>query len=230
MGAESIGYEADLVAALQSGVPLEKITLPRHRHQLPAEAIEASQRWRLLGATAKVIAAKGYWPATIASITAEAGVSKKTFYKYFTSKEDAFMTAYEAIDVVIDTVEASLANAATLDELLNTMIWGYLGLLEAAPDLTTMLLFQALGATPAIGDRRVSGIARYTQALQQALSKARGQGIAVAVISDPEMTALLGGINELCVQHIQLHGAAGLSTLAPALCSFTARVLRPPAG
>lgn len=51
---------------------------------------EAPARARLLDAAEAVFARRGLGPATVADITAEAGVSRAGFYVYFASKEEIF--------------------------------------------------------------------------------------------------------------------------------------------
>ena len=57
--------------------------------------ISRSQRERLLEATLRVVAAKGYAAATVADLTREAGVSRTTFYELFEDKEACFLAAYD---------------------------------------------------------------------------------------------------------------------------------------
>lgn len=69
--------------------------LPRGPHTLSREQVQASQRQRLLDAVLDVVGERGYAAATVADITAAAGVSRTTFYEQFRNKLDAFLTAYD---------------------------------------------------------------------------------------------------------------------------------------
>jgi AcrR family transcriptional regulator len=69
--------------------------LPRGPHGLSREQVQASQRQRLLDAVLDVVGEHGYAAATVADITAAAGVSRTTFYEQFRNKLDAFLTAYD---------------------------------------------------------------------------------------------------------------------------------------
>jgi AcrR family transcriptional regulator len=70
--------------------------LPRGTHGLDPSLVAASQRTRLLEATGRAVADKGYAATTIEDIVRGAGVSKKTFYEHFSDKLDCFLAAYEA--------------------------------------------------------------------------------------------------------------------------------------
>lgn len=67
--------------------------LPHGRHGIPKEEVLAHQRERLLGATAVVLAEEGYASLSVGSVTARAGVSRSTFYKFFDDKLDCVLSA-----------------------------------------------------------------------------------------------------------------------------------------
>ena len=69
--------------------------LPRGRHDLPRETIEADQLHRLFNAMAEALAEHGYSCVTVAHVIERAGVSRRTFYEYFESKEDCILAAYD---------------------------------------------------------------------------------------------------------------------------------------
>ncbi|NNG98322.1 TetR/AcrR family transcriptional regulator [Gordonia araii] len=215
------------VLAIISGSE-KRAALPRHRHGLTPEQVEESQRWRLIAATAEVIARQGFAQTSVEQIAAEAGVSKKSFYKYFADKEAAFISAYDAIGLVVAHMSAGIpADPRDIDELLSPLISGYLTTLQAAPAFTTMLLLRAQGATLAINERRIQGVASYAAAIGQILERGREQGIAIADVSEAELIAMLGGINELCIRQVHRHGVDGLDEIVEPIHSFARRVLAP---
>ncbi|MFG2830567.1 TetR/AcrR family transcriptional regulator [Streptomyces sp. NPDC048434] len=70
--------------------------LPSGRHHLSREQVVASQRLRMLTATAEAMKDKGYAGTAVAEIIRRAGVSRETFYQQFRSKEDCFIQALDA--------------------------------------------------------------------------------------------------------------------------------------
>ncbi|WP_205698257.1 TetR/AcrR family transcriptional regulator [Conexibacter sp. SYSU D00693] len=69
--------------------------LPKGPHGLSREQVAASQRQRILDAVLDVVGERGYAAATVAHVTAAAGVSRTTFYEQFRNKQDAFLAAYD---------------------------------------------------------------------------------------------------------------------------------------
>ncbi|HEY3866077.1 MAG TPA: TetR/AcrR family transcriptional regulator [Solirubrobacteraceae bacterium] len=69
--------------------------LPRGRPSSSSAEVSRNQRERLMYATAEVSARKGYAAATIADITAKAGVDRRVFYLNFRDKQQAFLAIHE---------------------------------------------------------------------------------------------------------------------------------------
>lgn len=219
---------AAVISRLRNGEALHKLApLDRRLGNLSEEEVRLNQRWRLLGATAHVISRRGYWPTTVGEICTIAKVSKKAFYQHFSSKEEAFLSAYEAVDAVRDEVVRSLDNSS-VSSMIASWIDTYLGLWELEPDLVQMLLFQPMAATPAIRDCCMANLQRHASRTRQLLDEARAAGLSIGELSDQEIAGMLGGIGQICVQHVHAHGIAGIrSALSPTLQSFMGRVLRP---
>lgn len=70
--------------------------LPRGRHQLSRDEVAASQRLRIMGALAELMAEVGYAGATIGDVAARAGVSRSAFYAHFEDKQACLFAAYES--------------------------------------------------------------------------------------------------------------------------------------
>ena len=72
--------------------PLDR--LPSGRHRLTREAVQESQRGRLLFAVVQGVSEKGYGATTVADIVERASVSRTTFYEQFPDKEMCFLQAF----------------------------------------------------------------------------------------------------------------------------------------
>jgi AcrR family transcriptional regulator len=107
-----------------AGTHAGKPGLPRGRSRLPAPAVQASQRERLLRATVAAVAEKGYPAVTVADIVRRAKVSRAAFYLHFRSREDCFVAAtrqggQQLLGYVTEAVAAArAADAPVSDEAL----------------------------------------------------------------------------------------------------------------
>jgi AcrR family transcriptional regulator len=77
--------------------PVAPQPLPRGRHRLSDEVVQAVQRERILHASAEVICAKGYAATTVADISKAASISREAFYEHFKDKQDAFLQAQQLV-------------------------------------------------------------------------------------------------------------------------------------
>src|SRR5688500_9035886 len=81
---------------------------PRPRTLLPPD----ERRQQLLQAATWVFARKGYRHAGVSDIVARAGVARGTFYLYFGSKQQVFLSIVEDFHARIKRVLESLDDAA----------------------------------------------------------------------------------------------------------------------
>ena len=197
--------------------------LPRHRHGLPRETVRASQAMRIVSATAEVVAERGYAATSVGAIVERAGVSTRTFYELYADKEEAFLAAYAAIDVVIARMAKAAGAAEGPREMLRAGVTTYLETLAAEPAFTRMLVIEAVGAGPRVLQRRREAFRDFVRTFAVPLKLARAADPRLPTLDDAILLAVLGGINELVLQHVLEQGAATLAELAPTVDELIAR-------
>jgi AcrR family transcriptional regulator len=69
--------------------------VPSGRPRISEEELAETQRLRILYATARMAERKGYIDTTVADIVELARVDRHAFYKLFSDKQDAFLSAHE---------------------------------------------------------------------------------------------------------------------------------------
>lgn len=152
----------------------------------------------------EVVSDKGYPETRVVDVIGLAGVSRKTFYELFTSKEDCFLATYDVLlgNLLGDTAKGFESKpgapwaervAAALDELLKH--------LAEHPDEARFAIVEVLAAGPRALARRDAALRQFTGFLDA--------GRAETTTELPGITSLslAGGINELLYSEI-LHGAA----------------------
>jgi AcrR family transcriptional regulator len=143
--------------------------LPRGRHGLSRDEVEASQRGRMLEACFRVVAEKGYTRFTVADVVAAAGVSRETFYEHFRDKEDCFLAAYEL------SVEAVLAAMSHADpggegdplDRYEEMMRGYLELMARPEGYARVFLVDVYAAGERAVRRRREVMDRFTDVVAE---------------------------------------------------------------
>lgn len=139
--------------------------LPRGRHGLSRDEVEASQRGRMLTACFQVVAAKGYTHFTVADVIAAAGVSRETFYEHFSDKEECFLAAYElSVDAVLAAMNyADPGDSSDALERYDRMVRGYLELMAREDGYARVFLVDVYAAGERALQRRRQVIDRFTE-------------------------------------------------------------------
>lgn len=139
--------------------------LPRGRHGLSREEVAEAQRVRILVALAEAMAEKGYVNTTVADVLERAGVSRETFYQRFSSKQDAFMAAFDtAGEMALHTLsggsgEQPEPGSDSSTDPVDRFAAGlrtYLATLVAQPAFARMFLVEVYAAGPEAIARRAA--------------------------------------------------------------------------
>jgi AcrR family transcriptional regulator len=163
-----------------------------------------------------VVASKGYAATTVAAIVQTAGVSTKTFSALYKDKEEAFLAAYAAIDVVIAAMTTAAEAYEDPKKRVRAGVSAYLHILAREPAITRTLVIEAVGGGPRVLARRAKAFDDLVGVLRTNLGD--------EAPADPILLALLGGINELTLQHLLKHGTESLPDLNPTIDDLIDRV------
>lgn len=149
-------------------------------------------RERLMLAAAEIFALEGYANTTVEDVSRHAGVSKRTFYEHFASREDV-LTGYvtygaERIDEYLDnTLQTQTDPLLRVESLIRS----YCQLLAAAP----MVGYQVMAAGPEPRKVRMAALDRLSSRLQKELLSAFNAGQIRRPPEDVSVELILGGID-----------------------------------
>jgi AcrR family transcriptional regulator len=152
----------------------------------------------------EVVSERGYPETRVVDVIGVAGVSRKTFYELFDSKEDCFLAAYDVLldNLFEETTENFESRAggswakrvcAGLETLLEH--------LAAHPEEARFAIVEVLAAGPKALARRDAALRQFTGFLEAGRSETSVELPGITSLS------LTGGVNELLYSEI-LHGAA----------------------
>jgi len=166
--------------------------------------VTESQRNRIHRAMIEVVSERGYPETRVVDVISVAGVSRKTFYELFESKEDCFLAAYDVLleGLLGKATEAfEAAPGSPWAERIAAVLEALLEHLSRHPDEGRFAIVEVLAAGP-------KGLARRDAALRQ-FAGFLELGRSETSVELPGITSLAvaGGINELLYSEI-LHGAA----------------------
>lgn len=165
-----------------------------------AEKIREQRRRELLDVALRVFAQRGYHHARIADIIDAAGVARGTFYLYFESKNAIF---HALLDDLLARVRASVVgvsmagNAPPVNVQIRQSVERVLAAFVASPDLTRVVLREAVGLDAEVDRKLTDFYARLHRWLADALTN--GARLGLLRVSNGELAAwaVLGTIKQM---------------------------------
>lgn len=172
---------------------------------------------RLLQGMATVVVEKAFADITVADIVRAAGVSKRSFYEHFDTKETCFLALYRAASAsALRTLRAAVVPTHPWQSQVELGLHAYLSHLAAGQGLVRALFIDIhyIGPAGALARREV--MLALVDFLIGAVD-AQATGGRRPVLSPALAMAAVGGINELILQAIENDQLAHLAELtAPA--------------
>jgi AcrR family transcriptional regulator len=174
--------------------------LPPGRHGLPRDFVVQNQRDRLAAGIIAAISEFGYHEVTITQIAAAAGVSRRTFYSYFNSKEECYLATFDQIAAhLCDAAREAAAPRREWSAKVAARIGAALEVFSANPQLA--------GFTLAVPPRAGSDVtSHYRRALDRALDElieGIPSGPGVQAPSPAVQHSLIGGAVSLIVAKLE---------------------------
>ncbi|QRY40957.1 TetR family transcriptional regulator [Microbacterium hominis] len=162
----------------------------------------ATSRATIAEAASELFLERGYAETTVADITTRAGVSRSTFFNYFSSKADVLWSGF---DERADTACATLAAGADPVSALRALVDGF------APDSLALAITHAaaMGMEADLATERALRTARLARAVSDRLVD-RGEG---RLAADVRGGALAGAL--LAAVWAWAVAGPGRSALAP---------------
>jgi AcrR family transcriptional regulator len=188
--------------------------LPPGRHGLSREFVIRNQRDRLTSGMIRAVAENGYHDATISQITKAAGVSRRTFYTYFSSKEDCFFDTYE---IVAERLRELSRDAASKESgwpaQARARIATTLEFFGSNPDLARFCLIVPSRA----GDKIAARFQRAVTEVYDELAAGMPTAVADAAPSPAVQQSMIGGMAALVMEKVEAGEGERLTDLLPDL-------------
>lgn len=188
--------------------------LPPGRHRLSREFVTENQRDRIVAGIIATVAAHGYEETTITEIATAAGVSRRTVYEFFTSKEECFAKTYDMVaDYLREVATAAGSPREAWPERVRARLRAVLEVFAENPDLARFELVAPPRAGEAIA-------ARFRQAMDEVLVELTGdmpKRLARRKPSRAAEHALVGGGIALIVSKVEAGEGERLLEILPDL-------------
>ncbi|WP_447002654.1 TetR/AcrR family transcriptional regulator [Saccharothrix isguenensis] len=173
-----------------------------------------NQRERILTALAGAVSENGYANTSVDSIIKLAGVSRRTFYEHHSSKEDAFLAAFDnAVGRITSEVVRAYSGHDDFVEAARAGLECCLRVLAEDPAVAGMVIVEVLSAGPEALQRRREVLSALTDRIVQA-----SQALPETPIG-PELTAetIVGAVLQVIYNRVSRGEADRLPDLLPDL-------------
>lgn len=155
----------------------------------------AIQRERILRAMAEVAAERGYAQASLSVVIARAGVSRRTFYRFFESREECFLSLIDlGLQRTVELVAGAFAREKCWQDGVRAALASLLVFLDSEPMLARVWLVESLAAGSWALERRERNVAAL-RALVISSWPASGEWSAPPLAAEGVMGSVLGVIH-----------------------------------
>lgn len=187
--------------------------------------VEQNQKERLHGAMVAVAASKGYGATTVSNLMEVAGVSRTTFYRYFTDKKACFLATLELILAgILAATDASLEGEEPVRVRAEAGLATFMGLLATQPDAARLCVIEAEAVGPkavAMVDRTAARFAQIIGEVFDGLPDQRGMPRGL-------IEAMVAGVRKLMQSRLLRRSEAELAKLVPDLVRLGLAYRPPP--
>jgi AcrR family transcriptional regulator len=188
--------------------------LPPGRHGLPRDFVVQNQRDRLAAGIIAAVSEFGYHETTITQIAAAAGVSRRTFYGYFDSKEECFFETFDQIAAHLrDASRVAAAAESDWPAQVAARFDVALDVFSTNPQLARF----TLAVPPRAGGEIAARNRRALDAALAELIEEMPSDAGVLAPSDAVQHSLIGGVASLIVQKLEAGEGDRIDELFPDL-------------
>ncbi|MFB7664717.1 TetR family transcriptional regulator [Kitasatospora sp. NPDC056138] len=152
--------QSALEEALAVPVPAAQSAVVSSAGHRRAAAQRQQMRQDLATAAMELFASQGYEETTVDQIAAEAGVARRTFFRYFRSKEEAIFPDHD--DTLVRVADL-LASAEPEEHPLDVVCRGIKEVLRmyASTPGVSVARYQLIRQVPALREREIAVVSRY---------------------------------------------------------------------
>lgn len=176
----------------------------------------------MMRAMAEAVCERGYSKTPVAEVLKRAGVSRETFYKHFSDKQDCFLAAFDRcaegiLEAMADQFQSATEVPATHYLTLDRFLKGYLAAIAAEPTMARTYFVEVYAAGPAAIEKRIAMQNNFANLLIQV----------VGADDDQVYTcrAAMAGIGAIVTQALLVDMGAHLEEQHADMLSFLATTL-----
>jgi AcrR family transcriptional regulator len=195
---------------------------PKPRSTALPKGRRSTQRDRLLTGMITAANRDGYAGASVSAVIGEAGISKPTFYEYFTDKDACFLATIAEVHSQLIASVRTAVKEDTPQHALQASIRALIGFAAAEPAMARFLMNESMAGGPKALDARDSSIAEIETLIERRYEDLEP----TQAVPDFSTRMLIGGIYRLLAVRTR-RGDPNLSGLLEDLESWVSSYEQP---
>lgn len=207
----------------------EKVTavqpLPRGRHKLSREEVQASQRSRLIAAMLDQVDERGYEGTTVADVVAAAKVSRNAFYELFDDRQDCFIAACDELQRGLLATLYEQAGEPSWLEALSRGLDLYLEFWTARPGFAVVYVVEFPTAGRRALEQRDRAFENFALMFEALAARARVEQPDLPPLAPLAPRILVTAITELIGQEVRAGRGDDLGAVRAGLFQFIVTML-----
>lgn len=137
----------------------------------------STQSQILLGAS-EAFGARGYADTSVEDVLKAAGVSRRTFYRFFRNKEDLFEQLYDAASMLfLQSMRTAVNQARSHEEKMASCIELYLRAPQTAGPVFGVLQLESMRPGSPLYARREAVLEKLIEMMDEGVREARGESV-----------------------------------------------------
>lgn len=190
------------------------------------EEVATNQRERLFGAMVAAVAEHGYEKTRVADVLEISGISRNTFYKHFSNKQDCFLATLDAAAASSSSavLDAYANHDGTWQERLHAAVVRLTELILAHPEVARLYYVESYAAGSAAVERVHLGCDGFEELTRQAFDQSPER----AKMPNDLVRAVLRGFRHVVQARLRTGREDELVELAPQLLDWVLSYRTPP--
>ncbi|MGO8905541.1 MAG: TetR/AcrR family transcriptional regulator [Solirubrobacteraceae bacterium] len=166
---------------------------------MPARGRKSTQRERIVTGMVAAANRDGYGRASVSAVIAQAGVSRPTFYEYFSDRDDCFLSALAEIQARLAGAVAAAIVQEPPERALHAAIGAIIAFTGEEPVQAHFLINEPMGAGARAHEARDRGIAEIELMVEEAHARAPR----TAPVADLAVALMIGGVYRLLYSRLR---------------------------
>ena len=170
----------------------------------PLMEATAEVRERIAAAARALFADRGYHSTTVDAIAEQAGIARRTFFRYFRSKDEAIFPDHERMSQMVATYLAEVTDISPVAAVCAAARMIFMGYLE--DPAVSVERYRVARSVQALRDREIASVSQYTRLFSSYLRRRLGDSAGAGLTAEVASAAIVAAHNHVLREWLRQGG------------------------